>query len=559
MPKKTDVDFKMTGLSGITPTGFTVTYQVGEIPTAQLDFVPGTVDSQRLKVTINDSRSFIKNVEKNKRLNDVEINIKIKTNINNGQTKNHSLKFIGLLDGLSITNSVGNNTYSAVLKNKAQTLLELCIMTPGLYPASINIYKNPSFACVVKKGGEENQRKDGWTQLFGQGKINWERQPIEVYTDMIKELIKVQKSGWREYLGTDKTVSGKDIMESVFNDRRYQKALTRAEEFMNSIDIKAVTSSKNVKTLGWDKCTDSVQAMFAMGPNVLLENYLFFLNQMGVTLIFGNKKIWAVPINSMIRQELTPPGPQQLQTKPNRAYPADYVSYTYNDAGYRDICSVIVRTPEMVAGQYMGGLSFERGYSIDYTDEHEISQASGVLVIESHPWMKPHATGASSNQVPQTRGKADKAKAPMQDGPKDYSGSKEAAKSKAKQEQQKKDSVFKDELNAVLKNYAETKLYQARFADRTGSIVMDFNTEWVPGTSGLLWIHETQLWLQFYVVSVTHKVEVAPTANGTAITIVNYRCGRIGDNPAAVDEDKYLGFSKELEDKVREAWIGDTT
>jgi hypothetical protein len=161
--------------------------------------------------------------------------------------------------------------------------------------------------------------------------------------------------------------------------------------------------------------------------------------------------------------------------------------------------------------------------------------------------------------VPQTRDKADNAKAPMQDGAKDYSNAKNESKSKAKGEQEKKDSTYQQEFNEILKNYAETKLYQTRFGDRTGSIVMDFNTDWVPGTSGLLWIHETKTWLQFYVVTVTHKVEVAPASNGTAITIVNYRCGRIGDNPAAVDTDKYLGFDKGLEDNVRQAWIGDTT
>jgi hypothetical protein len=557
MPKKTDVDFKMTGLSGITPTGFTVTYQVGEIPTAQLDFVPGDTSPQNLKVSIKDARSFIKDVEKNKRLNDVTISIKVKTNINDGQQKNHKLKFIGLLDGLSVTNSVGNNSYSAVLKNKAQTLLELCIMTPGLYPTSINIYKNPSFATVLKKGGEENERKKGWVQIFSQ--INWKQQPIEVYTDIIKKIIQVQKGEWKNYLGTDKTLAGRDIMSAVFDDPRYQRALGRAEEFMNNIDLSAVTKGKAPKKVGWEKHSAPLEEIFAFGPNVLLENYLYFLNQMGVTLIFGNKKIWAVPLNSMIRQELSPPGPQELQTKPNRAYPADYVSYTYNDAGYRDVCSVIINSPKVVAGTYLGDLSFERGYSMDYTDEHKISQASGVLVVNTHPWMLPHPTGVSANQVPQTRDKADQAKTPMQDGAKDYSGAKNESKSKVKEEQKKKDSTYEQELNEILKNYAETKLYQTRFADRTGAIVMDFNTDWVPGTSGLLWIHETQLWLQFYVVSVTHKVEVAPTANGTAITIVNYRCGRIGDNPAAVDSDKYLGYGKEQEDAVRQAWIGDTT
>lgn len=560
MPKKTDVEFKMEGLSGITPTGFTVTYQVGEIPTAQLDFVPGDINPSNLKVSKMDAMRFVKKIEKLKRKDDVKITIKIKTNINNGQSKTHKLKFEGLLDGLSVTNSVGNNTYGAILKNKAQTLLELCIMTPGLYPASINIYKNPSYALTRTKGSEENRRVDGWCQLFAQGKLNWSSlQPIEVYTEIIKLIIKNQKSGWGDYLGTDKTIGGKQLMEVIFDDPRYQKALERAEKFMNSIDLKAVTQGAAKKYTGWDKSAEALMSIFATGPDVLLENYLNFLNQMGVTLIFGNKKIWAVPMNSMVKQELTPPGPEQLQTKPNRAYPADYVSYNYNDAGYRDVCSVLVKVSEAVAGTYYGGLSFERGFSMDFTDDKEMSQASGVLVVSAHPWMVPTPTGGSADQAKKVRAQADNKGTPMQQSTPTYSGAKGQNKSEAKQEQKKKDETYKEELNEILKNYAETKLYQTRFADRTGSIVMDFNTDWVPGTSGLLWIHECQTWLQFYVVSVTHKVEVAPTSNGTAITIVNYRCGRIGDDPSAVDSDKYLGYDKSKEDAVRQAWIGDTT
>ena len=177
----------------------------------------------------------------------------------------------------------------------------------------------------------------------------------------MKKLLEEQLGGWAGNLGTDKTILGTEVMQDVFNDPRYKKALETASSFMNSIDLSAVIDQDKQGKVSWDEVAKGLANIFAQGPSIFLENYLYFLHQLDVTLIFGNTRIWAVPVNSMIRQELTEPSRQQLQSKPNRAYPADYVSFTYNDAGYRDIAGVIVSTSKMVAGTYLGGDTFEIG------------------------------------------------------------------------------------------------------------------------------------------------------------------------------------------------------
>jgi hypothetical protein len=109
----------------------------------------------------------------------------------------------------------------------------------------------------------------------------------------------------------------------------------------------------------------------------------------------------------------------------------------------------------------------------------------------------------------------------------------------------------------VIKNYAETKFYQVRFSDRQGSITMDFNPYWVPGTGGTLYVRETGCTLTFYVQSVTHRVDMSAPSNGTAITTVSYTCGRIGKKSVGTKEDKFLGYNSDKEEGVQEAFLSD--
>jgi hypothetical protein len=66
------------------------------------------------------------------------------------------------------------------------------------------------------------------------------------------------------------------------------------------------------------------------------------------------------------------------------------------------------------------------------------------------------------------------------------------------------------------------------------------------------------MWLVFYVVSVTHRIDVSTPNNGTAITIVNYNCGRMGKTPPAVTKDEFLGYDQGKEKSIREKFIGDS-
>jgi hypothetical protein len=86
---------------------------------------------------------------------------------------------------------------------------------------------------------------------------------------------------------------------------------------------------------------------------------------------------------------------------------------------------------------------------------------------------------------------------------------------------------------------------------------MDFNPNWVPGTSGTLYIRETGNFIAFYVTGVTHRIEMSVPHSGHAITSITFCCGRMGASPPGVDADLFLGYNLAKEQAIQAAFVAD--
>jgi hypothetical protein len=292
-------------------------------------------------------------------------------------------------------------------------------------------------------------------------------------------------------------------------------------------------------------------------PEVMLENYMGFLATLGCTLIFSNDKIFAVPSNSVLKKTGGAPGKGQLQKYPNAAGPADYVSYHYRDNGYRDVAGVIVTVPNYIGGQSAGSWGFERGTSAFFMEKKGLSQASGVYVAEAHPWMAISSFATRPGDSASAASRMDKSGDSMYKTKKTFGDSLEAAQKGAAEKVKKKKESSEDYLKNTMQNYAETKFYQVRFGDRQGSITLDFNPQWVPGTGGTLYVRDTQQTLTFYVLSVTHHIDMTAPNSGSAITTVSYCCGRLGKESIGSEEDSFLGYNSGKESAVQNSFLQD--
>ena len=522
--------------------GATINLQVGAIPMVSLDLRPGG------GVRIVGGGSF-PDIDSRRRqsLESVEISVRVRKG--SGGQASRSFRFKGVLDGYSISNTVGNNSYQAVLKHEAQCLLELTTLMPGLYPASSNIFKIASHSLETSAQGEEGESVKLWTQI-ATGEI-LKLSPIKFYVALLKAIIEKQEGGWEKYAGTDKMVSNEQAFKAIFDSAQYKANLKKAKKILNSIDFSGC--SGDIDKISNENRSIDIQNIFASGPTIMLESLQNFLSTVGCSIIFGADKHYIVPINSVIKQQQYSPGVGQLSTTTNCAGPADYNSYSFSDIGYRDVNSVILISPNYTGGYTLGDDKSDRGVLACFSAPDGEAKGSGVYVVRAHPWAFLSATSPQPNDAQKAKIELDGSNSPYAKK-KSFKEAAEAAKKTHAARSKEKENQTKDLAGKHLKNYAETKYYQARFTDRQGTITMDFNPNWVPGTGGVLYVRESQMFLHFYVHSVTHRVETGPPTTGSAITVVNFNCGRFGKNPAGSEGDDFLGYTQGIEKNIREAY-----
>jgi hypothetical protein len=563
MGQKSDVKVDVSPLPGVTVVGISLNFTAGAIPTALIDVAPGSKSVIKVGSTSprgsGNSQGILANPDKFKRKEEIKVKIEVKSQSGSAGDKTRTLEWTGLLDGLTIGNTVGQNTYQAVLKGKAQTLLELTIATPGLHPTSINPYRNPLYSIIGNANAGDKDSEVAWASIPWSEEMDFSENPIKFYTKAIKNIIKLQKENYQQYLGNETTVDSQIAIQQILDEKRYKKALEKAEKIWDKIDTNAVETGSitNLRSSS-PNASSTLKNYLLAGPNVLLENYLNFLTFMGCTMIFGgDDKSWVVPERSFIKQTHSVPGQKKTSSTTNVAHPADYNGYTYNDNGYRDIFAVIVASEIPIGGATVLNIDKEPGYIGWYYDKQELTEASGLLIIKNHPFSFYYALN-DNNYVDAKELKN------IADGASDYYpadkqwGAKPTVNDQKKRNEEKRDN-YEDNLGGsdVLNNYAETKFYQGRYGDRRGTITMEFNPKWCPGTGGTLYVRETGFFVDFWVESVTHRIDMTPPTGGSAITVVNFCCGRMGASPVGTDADKFLGYDKGKEKGVQEAFVAD--
>lgn len=525
--------------------GATITLQVGAIPTASVDLRPTGGGAK-----VEGGGSF-PDIDSRRRQGEESVSISVRVRTGSGGDTSRSLSFKGVLDGYSVSNIVGNNSYQAVIKNKAQALLEVTTMMPGLFPSSVNIYKVPSFAMTTSSQGDESEALKAWTGLLNEDPSLVKLPPIRFYVGLLKLIVKKQQGGWENYLGKDPMISNKQAFKDIFSNGTYKKNLSTAMSILEGISFEGCSGLvDNVKMGTASKAT---YELFAQGPTILLENLLNFLASVGCSMIFGNDKSYIVPVNSVIKQDNYSPGKGELSTSTNQAGPADYNSYSFTDVGFRDVNSVILMASTYVGGANLGGIGLDSAVLGCFSAPEGEAKGSGVYVTRAHPWMAASSTAPQGTDAKEGKSKQDGTGSPYDKKLSFEEASKETGKSFAERAQ-KKVSELKDTPGKYIENFAETKYYQARFTDRQGSITLDFNPNWAPGTGGELFVRESGMHLHFYVTSVTHRVETGPPMSGSALTIINFNCGRFGKSPAGSTGDDFLGYNAGTEKSIRSGY-----
>lgn len=525
-------------------TGASIVLQVGAVPYASVTLRPGGEGAN-----VSGGGTF-PDIDARRRasLETLEIAVRIRKGDSSGEA-NRTFNFEGYLDGYSVSNVVGGNSYQAILKHKAQSLLELTTIMPGLYPTSTNIYKIASHSITTTAQGEESESVKLWNRLASYEEV-LKLPPIKAYVAFLKVIIKTQQKGWESFAGVDKMISGNNAFKDIFEAPSYKKNLESCLQLLNKLNYDACEGEiDNLVSAGIT--LEGMRRAFTEGSTIFLENLLGFLSTLGCSLIFGKDETYIVPINSVLKQEPYKPGPGVLSTAVNKAGPADYNGYSFQDIGYRDVNSVILIAADYVGGSTYAAGKFDTGVITCFAAPAQEAKGSGVYVVRAHPWMALSTTAPAGTDA--RKGKIDlDGENSLYDKKQSFAAAVTETGKAYSEVAQTKEKAIAEKPGKFLKNYAETKYYQARFTDRQGTITLDFNPKWAPGTGGILYVRKTEMFLHFYVHTVTHTVEHTPPAVGSALTIISFNCGRFGPSPAGSDGDLFLGYTPEIEEMIRE-------
>lgn len=496
----------------LSPTGVQISYGLGEIPTALLNLSPAALelfcDFERFR------RSRVKLLVR---------------------TVNGCLNFDGVVDGLSMNQSVGGISVQLVIKSQWQVLKEVNTKCPGLTAASVDIFSQVGVVNLSSDavGGALN----GGMELYNLTSIPNDLPIIQWIVRMMQAVVSGQRfEHFQKQVTEPNWVTPLAVVAQSISDTN----LPWAEEKLSNVITEYVDN--------WDvKASNSVlySEMFAKlveARSNLFDLFLSMLAAFECTLVIGNQYAYVVPNIGFLKMPHYVPAFRQISTIPNVVFPAQYNSFSFSDNGYVDVKAVaMIADPTSLTITATG--NSEVGYFID-------PSARGGVLVDQLPTFAG-VGGLFSYFQTQT----DVRKGVASGAPNTFVGS----SSPPSYEQGKKEGedmitaalgvseadrqYLFDQVFAACNEWAELKYYQVKYTDRVGSFTTLFNPNFAPGAVGQLYTRFPGTHIDFFVTGVTHSLSLAPDTQGEAITTVSFNSGRIGASALSTGVDKISFFN----------------
>lgn len=500
-----------------------------EAPKSSIDISYGinTIPTARIQIDPTRAKSFVASIEQNKRS---DINISVGSELGN-------LKFEGLLEGISLSQNPGDLNCDVYVKSKFQRLVEVYPKLPGVNPNSVDIFRRTELLKLDLDGNTYGQ------MVMNSVKIDPRKNVIDFIKELLLKMLELQNDPARN-LQSDYAELTKftKLLEGV----SYKKNAQAAKDLISQIDTSATSgcvadATQNVLSL-------IRPYLFSSGS--LWDTLLQSLDELQCCIVIGNRKAFIVPQNNFIKGQATKPGFGQKQGNiPNFAPPATFNNFVFDTSTYKDIGKVYLVANSVTAGQTNANTYTQIGY---YEDPQ--AQASGVFVdiLPSYVFLPVTDIALKSgvNKRMQERNA-------------------NIAKAKTAEEIEREIRKHQREANAEIRKaqeqfgdkMAEITYYKHKYTDKSGSFGMEFNPNWVPGTTGTLYTRHPGFFIDFYVTNVTHRISLSAPNNGTAITMVSFIAGRTGvdGNIAGVDSDPFFNYNQGKMKSVQSAFISDIT
>lgn len=530
-----DVNLEVNGLpfDARAIGGVSITYTYNTMPTASVQLVPGYVE-QNAKEVLCDPDSL----KSKTRESPVTIKLKSKTGC---------ISFDGVFDGLSFNQSPGGMQYSAMFKSSFQPMLEIYPKFVGVDPISILPFKR-SPMLKVQYGESRNPYEELRVSITN--RLDLKKTIVECYVDLVKGILETQQNA---LYSTNLTQENSAIVD-MLSQPEYQVSVQKGLDFLNSVNLDYVTDC-SVKA---SSCVNFLLDRVLYAKDTLWDTMMAGLSDMGCMLLPGKSTLYIVPKSNFIKfSGGGNPGFREMATSPNTAYPADYTSFSINDASYRNLrgCYVTPVINDPHPHLLSDWLSAAMGVYPSASEQGVSDGATGLLIVPAPDFLIQNIEGFyTGNSDIQSKMK-DSGTA---HGDKIISSPDEVKSSRKQVVEDFKQII--PEVQEYLNNYAKSQFLQEKYAERGGSINMLLKPNWVPGTTGYVYSRHPGLAFHFYVESVTHYAHLGSGASGTAGSVVNFSSCRYAGSSgsvAGIDSDPLFNFDSGKMSSLQSDWLSD--
>lgn len=482
------------------------------------------------------------------------------------------LKFTGILDGVSISQSPGNLSASLVIKHQFVLLNEVYPRLLGLSAGSANMFSvmrpilyDPN---QFGPGSENNHFLTPDQQLYGlitgkdpTNKINTGLSLIPFIIEVFKAVVKNQ-SLYNVGPNTPNFQSISNALRDVIKEQQINADKT-GELFklvMKLLGQVDTSYSNRLELSGNDHLLSAASPTIAakvIGDIAQLDDTIYnsmvrYVSQYGCCFVVSNDGAYVVPDASFLKVVVNPNMIQNSRsTQTNVAYPADYDTFSFNDTGENTIKGVyVVPEPLGMHGTWsVGGINVMSGKYIDPNPD-----VKGNISVKTLPQIACSYISRVASQGSMGVQKLIQTGNPLIDGVIDTVEA--YASMKLHQAQTALEYL---QMQHFLDAWAQSEYCRIKYEDRTGYISMPFNNNWVPGAPGAALTKHPGSWIQFYVTDVTHSFNLMPNNSGTATTNVAFKGGRAGtvSGSSGLDSIPLYNYTYPLSQNFADQFLAD--
>lgn len=522
-------------IENLLPTGVVIRYGLNTIPVATLDLSPQDLD-------------IVCDIEKWRR---TPVKLRV-------ESRHGCITFRGIVDGLSVAQSIGDMRMQLVLKHPFQLLTEINPKLLGYHPAGVDFTRRV----------EALQMETGNSQVLVVKYAVGAEIQVNLTEPLFDGIISVMKAMVRSQLQWKLTQSlvGASAEAAVqAAEAIREKHLKVAETLLNSIDTSFVKT--NLSLADFHTLNFVLESICETRSN-LYDVLLSLLETVGCGLVIGNTKAYIVPNSGFLQQTHLPEiNFREVSKVPNVLYPSQYNSVSFNDNGYRDISGVYIMSDDKnilgVDGFFhdkksggTGGITGEvMPYVISFNNA--ALRAAGIPAVANAVNDKSRSNTSSDTSSTATTESAQH-QAVSATAKKEKDTTDEDAKKKNEAEQKSRDAMYK-----FANDWAQLRYYQLKYTDRMGGIGMLFNPNCAPGTVGMVYLRAPGVYIDYFVTEVTHEIRLGVPDHGQAMTNIGFNCGRMGAyksgplSAGLAKLDLFDGFSAETSGKVAAAFVKD--